>query len=37
LAQPPVWLLIVFAISSIGAHGLHRIVMRTRTDQKTTV
>ena len=37
LAQPPVWLLIVFAVSSIGAHGLHRIVMRTRTDQKTTV
>jgi hypothetical protein len=22
---------------AIGAHGLHRIVMMTRTDQKTTV
>lgn len=37
LARPPLWLLIVFAVSATGAHGLHRLMMRTRTDQKTTV
>jgi len=37
LAQPPLWLLVVFAASATGAHGLHRIIARTRADQKTTV
>jgi H+/Cl- antiporter ClcA len=37
LAQPPLWLLIVFAASATGAHGLHRLIVRTRTVQKTTV
>jgi H+/Cl- antiporter ClcA len=32
LAQPPLWLLIVFAASATGAHGLHRLIVRTRTD-----
>ena len=37
LAQPPLWLLIVFAASATGAHGLHRLMVMTRADQKTTV
>jgi len=30
LARPPIWMVLVFAVTAVGAHGLNRLVLGRR-------